>query len=102
MRTEDLDPVLHGFGLDFTWVSDQAGQRLSHLAGGLVAAALVACGVAVVLGVVTVMAGKAGLKVGARAEGLASGAVTVGVVGALVLAVGAAAMEHYAGITVGW
>lgn len=91
-----------GFGLDFTWFSAGTVARLQDLAGGLLFAALLACGIAAVLGVVVVIAGKCGLSVGDRAAGFASGAVAAGLLGGLVLGSVAAAMSHYAGITVGW
>ncbi|RMI03725.1 hypothetical protein [Cellulomonas triticagri] len=96
------EPVLEGFGLDFTWVNGAVGDTLRDLAGGLLAAGLIGCGIAVVLGVVTVVAGKAGLRVSDKAASFASGAVAVGVVAALVLGSVAAAVARYANITLGW
>jgi ABC-type spermidine/putrescine transport system permease subunit II len=105
MRALDVlaaDPVLTGFGLDFAWLSELTGERLRDLAGGALAVALIACGVATVIGVVAVIAGKAGLPVSSKAASLASGAVTTGLLGAIVLGAVAGAMAHFAGITVGW
>jgi hypothetical protein len=96
------DPVLTGFGLDFAWMSELTGERLRVLAGGAVAVALIACGVATVVGVVAVVAGKAGAPVSAKAASFFSGAVVAGLVGAIVLGAVAGAMTHFAGITVGW
>jgi hypothetical protein len=93
---------LDGFGLDFAWLGQDTGDRLRELAGGLLAAGLVACGIAVLLGVATVVAGKAGMQVSEKATSFASGAVTIGFVGAAVLGCVSAAVAHYADITVGW
>lgn len=96
------DPVLGGFGLDFTWLNELTGQRLQELAGGALAVGLIACGIATVIGVVAVVAGKAGLQVSPKAASFFSAAVFAGVLGAVVLGAVAGAMAHFAGITVGW
>lgn len=96
------DPVLEGFGLDFTWLNELTGQRLQDLAGGALAVGLIACGVATVIGVVAVVASKAGLQVSPKAASFFSGAVWCGVLGAMVLGAVAGAMAHFAGITIGW
>ena len=96
------DPVIGGFGLDWTWLNELTGQRLEDLAGGALAVGLIVCGVATVLGIVAVVAGKAGLQVSPKAASFFSGAVWCGVLGAIVLGAVAGAMTHFAGITVGW
>ncbi len=93
---------IDGFGLDFTWLGADTVATLQDLAGGLLAAALIGCGIATVIGVLTVVAGKVGFPVSQKAASFASGAVTAGLLGALVLGAVTAAMTHYAGITVGW
>jgi hypothetical protein len=93
---------IDGFGLDFTWLGAENVARLQELAGGLVFSALIACGIASTLGVVAVVAGRCGLPIGDKASSFASGAVTAGLLGGLVLGSVAGAMSHYAGITIGW